>query len=192
MGDVVLDRYTAGQGRIVPVDHTGPVSYTTGGETIGAVNSITGMAAVGLGSLDDVLGSGSYSVDGSYVVYVQPTGTGSRKTFTLIWAGGLFGTGVLVTQNAAGATMTPGTVVPIVFAGGTGSGAAGTVTVLTATTISIQITNAGKYTAAPTATVTGTGGTPPTLTVALLAAGAQPAAGTNLSGETVRLVYVGK
>ncbi len=88
--------------------------------------------------------------------------------------------------------MTVGVTAPIVFAGGTGSGAVGTITTLTATTISISITNPGVYTVAPTATVSGTGGTPPTLTVGLATAGAQVTAGVNLTGETVRLNYIGR
>lgn len=94
--------------------------------------------------------------------------------------------GVKVVQNAAGTGMTPGTVVPIVFAGGTGGGAAGTVTVLTATTIAINITSSGSYTSAPTATISGTGGTPATLTVTTMPTAGVVAAGTNLSAEQVQ------
>lgn len=94
--------------------------------------------------------------------------------------------GVTVVQNVAGSGMTPATVVPIVFAGGTGGGAAGTVTVLTATTIKITITNSGSYTVAPTATISGTGGTPATLTVALTPSGGVVAPTTDLSAEYVQ------
>ena len=97
--------------------------------------------------------------------------------------------GLAVTQNAAGIGMTPGVVVPIVFTGGTGGGAAGTVTVLTATTISIVLTSTGSYTVAPTAAISGTGGTPATLTVALspaTSASGPVAAGTNLSAEQLQ------
>ena len=59
MSDTVLDRFTIGAGKILPVDHTGPASYTTGGETLGNINNMTGISVVGLGSLDMVLGSGS-------------------------------------------------------------------------------------------------------------------------------------
>lgn len=137
--------------------------------------------------------SGNYNVD------FQPATTGnnivragapspSQSGWTALWrySGKQ---GVSVVQNAAGTGMTVGTTVPIVFSGGTGGGAAGTVTVLTATTISINITNPGSYTVAPTATVTGTGGTAPTLTVSLspstAATGPVPA-GTNLSAEQVQ------
>ena len=92
-----------------------------------------------------------------------------------------------VVQNAAGVGMTPGTVVPIVFAGGNGTGAAGTVTVLTATTVAIALTNPGAgYTSTPTATVSGTGGTPPTLTAAVYPGYGPVANTTNLSGETLQ------
>lgn len=193
MSDKTLDVFTIGAGKLIPVDHTGPALYTAGGETLGVINNMTGVSVVGLGSIDEVLGSGSLSVSGNYTVQAQPTGTGSRKTFKLIWIfSGVNGQGVTVVQNAAGSGMTVGTTVPIVFSGGTGSGAAGTVTVLTATTVSITVTNPGTYTAAPTASVSGTGGTPPTLTVGLATVGAQVTAGVNLSGETVRIGYVGR
>jgi hypothetical protein len=94
--------------------------------------------------------------------------------------------GVTVVQNVAGSGMTPATVVPLVFSGGTGGGAAGTVTVLTATTIKITLTNTGSYTVAPTATISGTGGTPATLTVALTPSGGVVAPTTNLSAEVVQ------
>jgi hypothetical protein len=87
--------------------------------------------------------------------------------------------------------MTPGTVVPLVFAGGTGGGAAGSLTVLSATTVSIALTNTGSYTSAPTASVSGTGGTPPTLTVTTAAASGVVAPGTNLSGETAQFFIMG-
>lgn len=92
-----------------------------------------------------------------------------------------------VVQNVAGSGMTPGTVVPLVFSGGGGQGAAGTLTVLTATTFSIQITNTGAgYTSAPTVTVSGTGGTPPTLTATAAPGAGLVPNGTNLSGEVVQ------
>jgi len=136
--------------------------------------------------------SGNYQVDfiptaaGIGAAYVRagapsPTQSGWRAYWTYSGRNG-----VLVVQNAAGVGMTPGTVVPIVFAGGTGSGAAGTVTVLTATTIAINITNSGSYTAAPTATISGTGGTPATLTVSVAPSSGSVPSGTNLTAETVQ------
>jgi hypothetical protein len=136
------------------------------------------------------------SLSGNYRVEFFPAATGynniragapapSQSGWTALWS--YSGKqGVTVVQNAAGSGMTPGTVVPITFSGGTGGGAAGTVTVLTATTISINLTSTGSYTSAPTATISGTGGTPATLTV-----GTSPTAGavpvtTNLATETVQ------
>ena len=92
-----------------------------------------------------------------------------------------------VTQNAAGSGMTIGTTVPIVFSGGGGSGAAGTVTVLSATTVQIILSNSGSgYTSTPTATVSGTGGTPPTLNVAVFPGYGPVANGSNLAAEQVQ------
>lgn len=130
---------------------------------------------------------------GNYEVKFVPTSAPNIRAgapspgqsgWTALWINSGKG-GVIVTQNVAGTGMTPGNVSNITFSGGTGGGAAGTVTVLTATTVSIKITNSGSYTSAPTATVSGTGGTPPTLTVAL--AGSGPVAvGTDLSAEVVQ------
>lgn len=94
--------------------------------------------------------------------------------------------GVIVTQNATGTGMTPGTY-PISFSGGTGGGAAGTVTVSATAVTAVNITNAGSYTVAPTATIGGSpGGTPATLTVALAGSGGPVAVGTNLSAEQIQ------
>lgn len=85
MGDTRLDSFPIGAGKLLSVDHTGPVSYSTGGETLGVINNQTGIALLGLGSIDMVLGSGSLSISGNYWVIVQPVGKGSRKTFKLLW-----------------------------------------------------------------------------------------------------------
>lgn len=85
MADTILDRFTVGQGKILPVDHAGPASYTTGGETVGTLNNLTGIALLGLDSIDMILGSGSLSVSGNYWVVVQPIGTGVRKQFKILW-----------------------------------------------------------------------------------------------------------
>jgi hypothetical protein len=93
--------------------------------------------------------------------------------------------GVLsVAQNVAGSSMVPGTY-PLIFSGS--GGAAGFVTVLTATTIATPvITAAGSYASAPTATVA-TGGTPVTLTVtAAPTTTGQVTAATNLSAQVVQ------
>jgi hypothetical protein len=197
MGDIRLADYPArlGDKQMVVVDHTGPASYVSGGETIGNLNTQTGIATQGLSGLDfvDIM---DISVSGNYEIASQPTGTGSRKTCKLLWFfSGVNGQGVTATQNVAGSGMTVGNVGTIAFSGGTSTvTASGTFKVLTATTGTITITNPGVYTVAPTsATVTGTGGTPPTMnTPTLVSILAQVNAGANLSGETVRLRYQGR
>lgn len=83
MSDKALATFTIGQGRAIPVDHVGPASYATGGETFGNSNSMTGISTLGLGSLDNVIGGPSLS--GNYFVYAIPSGAGERKTFKLVW-----------------------------------------------------------------------------------------------------------
>jgi hypothetical protein len=162
----------------------GPSSYAAAGDVV-----------YNPGSSDYIeFPMGCVSQSGNYAVNFIPTSAGylragapspSQSGWTAIWQ--VSGKqGVIVVQNAAGIGMTPGTVVPIVFAGGTGGGAAGTVTVLTATTIAINLTNTGSYTSAPTATISGTGGTPATLTVTTAATAGSVAAATNLSAETIQ------
>ena len=84
MSDTRLGLYTIGQGRAIPVDHSGPASYATGGETLGAINNQTGVTLQGLATLDAVLVVG-VAISGSYWVLAQPSGTGTRKTFKLLW-----------------------------------------------------------------------------------------------------------
>jgi hypothetical protein len=84
MPNTNLAVFTIGQGKAIPMDHTGPASYTTGGETLGAINNQTGIAFQGLGTLDYVDVEGP-TLSGNYYVYVQTTGTGERKTFKLVW-----------------------------------------------------------------------------------------------------------
>ena len=84
MANTIIGVYPKGQGKDIVFDHTGPTSYATGGETIGAINNQTGISFLGLATLDflDVMAT---SVSGNYGVIAQPTGTGSRKTIKLIW-----------------------------------------------------------------------------------------------------------
>ncbi len=84
MPDKIIDGpFTIGQGKAIPVDHVGPASYTTGGETFGNINNQTGIAILGLSTLDNVIGGPSLS--GNYFVYCIPSGAGGRKTFKLVW-----------------------------------------------------------------------------------------------------------
>lgn len=188
MADTRLDLFTIGAGKLIPVDHTGPASYTTGGETLGQINNQTGVTLQGLATLDAVLVCG-VSISGNYTVQSQPTGSGSRKTFKLIWAySASAGTGVVSVTGSGGSGMTAGTYA-LTF--GSGS-AAGTITVTTSAITNVTITNPGSYTVPPTVSAA-TGGTPPTLTAVLGGtAGSQIPSATNLSGETVRLVYIGR
>lgn len=84
MSDKLLSLFTIGQGKIIPVDHKGPSSYTTGGETLGQSNSQTGISVLGLATLDFVCAC-AVAVSGNYAVYVKPVGSGEQKTFKLIW-----------------------------------------------------------------------------------------------------------
>src|SRR6185369_10938694 len=79
MADTQLGAFTIGQGKLLAVDHAGPKSYTTGGETLGSNNAMTGISMLGLAVIDNVL------VSGSYWVVAQPTGKGERKTWKLLW-----------------------------------------------------------------------------------------------------------
>jgi hypothetical protein len=84
MSDKAVDTFTIGQGKLIPLDHTGPASYTTGGETIGTTNAFTGIAVLGLSVIDFIDCSG-LSVSGNFWVQAQVTGTGSRKSWKLLW-----------------------------------------------------------------------------------------------------------
>jgi len=84
MADTKLALYTSGQGRTITVDHTGPASYPTGGETVGTVNVPDGIVVQGLSTIDMINVAGP-TVSGNYAVIPQCTGTGNRKTWKLIW-----------------------------------------------------------------------------------------------------------
>lgn len=113
--------------------------------------------------------------------------SGMQSGWVALWQySGNLGVATL-TANAAGSGMTVGNVGTVAFTGGGGTGATGTFTVLTATTGVYKITNAGSgYTSNPTATVTGTGGTPPTATAAAFAGYGPVANTTDLSAETLQ------
>ena len=84
MSDKALSIFTIGQGKAIPVDHAGPKSYTTGGETLGSINNQTGITILGLATLDFVVCT-DVTVSGSYGAVVQPVGKGEQKTFKLVW-----------------------------------------------------------------------------------------------------------
>lgn len=184
-----IDSFPFGQGKYMPVDYAGPASYLITGDPIGVNNNQTGIAALGLSTIDNIEAAG-FSISGAYQVFAQPTGKGSRKVWAMLWNG--LG-GVVSVTATAGTGMTPGTY-PLVFTGGGGTGAAGTITVLTATTVSAPvITSSGRgYTTAPTVTAPATGGTPPTFGTPVLNAVGPVAAATDLSAETVRIAIIGR
>ena len=169
-------------------DHTGPVSYTTGGESL--TQSIYGGPNIfGLAGFYKV--EGGVANSGNLNCVALTGGSGVRSTVKLLWAYTNYNGPSIATVTGTGGTgMTPGTY-PLAFSGGGGTGAAGTITVTSATTYTIAITNVGSgYTSAPTVTAA-TGGTPPTLTATTSTVGLQVAAGTNLSSESIRLVVLG-
>src|SRR5882762_6272232 len=94
------------------------------------------------------------------------------------------GTNVASVTGSGGTGMAPGTY-PLVFSGGGGTGAAGTITVTSPTTFTTTVTNGGTgYTSHPGVTAA-TGGTPPTL-VSILSTPA------NIAGIQVDLNWVGQ
>ena len=107
MADTRLAEFTMGQGRAIPLDHAGPASYTTGGETFGNSNAMTGVTTQGLAVLDNVIGGPSLS--GNYFVYCIPSGTGERKTFKLVWVTATTGIPT-TTQVTAAVSLTAETV----------------------------------------------------------------------------------
>lgn len=113
MADKALPDYPArlGDKQLVVVDHTGPASYTTGGETLGNATTSNGVAITGLSAIDEIEGSGSLSISGNFFVLAQPTGTGMRKTWKLLWFAVTLPAGVLtLTQVANAASLAAETV----------------------------------------------------------------------------------
>lgn len=188
MGNTAVKGYTdvIGKHGLAIYDHTGPASYVTNGEKLTP-------QIFGLRSIDWAESMRSSSGALATIAISPPNGGGNATSIVLMWQ--YSGTGSVASVTGTGQTgMTPGVTVPIAFGAPAAGGvqATGTLTVLTATTFSTIITNPGSgYASAPTATVTGTGGTPPTLTAVLSVSGAQPASGTNLSGVSVRLALIG-
>jgi hypothetical protein len=105
MSDTKLPNYPArlGDVQLIMVDHTGPSSYATGGELLGNSNNLTGISTQGLSGIDSIVGSGSVSQSGNYIVVAEPTGSGLRKQFKLVW----FNT--LSNQSNAGVPLMLGT-----------------------------------------------------------------------------------
>lgn len=192
MGDTKLPAYPArlGDKILQAVDHTGPVSYVTGGELIGTQNNATGIAVVGLAGIDLIIGSACYSVSGNYQVYPRPSGTGIRKQWYLVWEN----SDVTDNSGVTGATVVLGSA-PV---NGTytisATSGVGQIQVVVAGGVlaSVNVLNPGSYNTPPTFTPpAGLGGGATITALVGTLGGFQVAAGTNLSGETVRLGYIG-
>lgn len=188
MGNTAVKGYTDVWGKhgAAIYDHTGPASYVTGGEKLTP-------QSLGLRNIDWV--EPMRSASGAIVVIaLSPAGNGGNATSIILqWQFTTTGSIASVGTGTAGSGMTPGVTVPLVFPapGAGGVQATGTLTVLTATTFSTIITNPGSgYSGSVVPTVT-LAGTAPILTATLSTVGAQPAAGTNLSGISVRLLAIG-
>jgi hypothetical protein len=73
-----------GRSKLVIVDHAGPTSYTTGGETFPQQSVYGGPNSVGLNSVSWV--GGGVTEDGAYLVVPIFGGAGAEKgTIKLIW-----------------------------------------------------------------------------------------------------------
>jgi hypothetical protein len=86
-----------GRSKLVIIDHAGPTSYTTGGETFPQQSSFGGPNSVGLNSVSWV--GGGLTEDGLYWVVPIFGGAGAEKgTIKLVWYS------VLLTLETATAT----------------------------------------------------------------------------------------
>lgn len=75
-----------GRSKLIIVDHAGPTSYTTGGETFPQVSSYGGPNSLGLAGVSWV--GGGITEDGLYWVVPIFGGTGAEKSvIKLIWYG---------------------------------------------------------------------------------------------------------
>lgn len=191
MADTKLYDYPArlGDKQLVVVDHTGPSSYSTGGETIGASNNQTGISLLGLSGIDAIIGSGTFSVSGNYIVYAQPSGTGSRKTWSLVWrTAGTYDTTPVVISGASPFAYT-------VTRAGVVSVSGGTVSSITITRNSIVVPTgviAGTFPVSANDVVTVTYSVAPTMYYFSDRSQAEADSGRDLSGEVVRLGYIGR
>ena len=114
MSEKALSIFTIGQGKAIPTDHTGPKSYTTGGEVVGSVNNQTGITILGLATLDIVIAIDT-TISGNYGVIVQPVGKGEQKTFKLIWVTAT--AGIPGTTQVTAATDLSGETIKLLYIG---------------------------------------------------------------------------
>lgn len=192
MADTKLADYPArlGDKQLVMVDHTGPASYTVGGETLGQINNQTGITAMGLSSLDGIWGSGSYSVSGNYWVQAVVTGKGSRKTWKLIWNLQDVSTAVIaITPGASPFAYTALAEGSVTVAGGTVSA----ISITRGATVVPTGATAGIFPLSQGDIITVTYSVVPT-TMNFIPSGtdSEVNSGSNLSAESVRIGYLGR
>lgn len=174
-----------GRSKLVYVDHAGPKSYTTGGESWPQQSSLGGPNAVGLN--DVAWCNGGYTEDGLYLVVPVFGGQASLKgTIKLKWfaitgaSGGTFtGTPATLTGTNSAPTITTSSG-GVTTALGVAAGALSEVTGATGITgVQAPVLTMNAYT--PAGTITGvTGGSL-----------AEVAASTDLSGSYLRLAVLG-
>lgn len=140
--------------------------------------------------IDLVTSNSVMSVSGLYLVRAQPSGVGSRQSWSLRWfyvggAGSEGVDGIIIATAGSGQTNGVSTVTAT---GGGGSGATVQITIAGGLITAVKLLNPGTgYTSVPTFTVA-QGGTPGTLTATIGSfAGEEVASGVNLSGESVQI-----
>lgn len=92
-----------GDKAVTCVDHTGPASYTTHGESFGAPNQFGGVNQFGLRNYDWI--GGGVSQSGTYAVEGRLTGSGNQVTFKLVWSVVATGAEVANATNLSGETV---------------------------------------------------------------------------------------
>jgi hypothetical protein len=175
-----------GSSRAVPVDHSGPTSYTTGGEVPFPQSTFGGPNSIGVNGV--LWMSGGVTEDGLY--YVVPVfggggavkGNAKLKWFDLAAStGGTFaGTPAVLTGTNSAPTITTGTnattTTPVYTNGGALTQVAGATGI---TGVQAPVLTMNSYT--PAGTITGAAG-----------GGLQEVAnGTDLSGSFLRILVIG-
>jgi hypothetical protein len=177
-----------GRSKLTYVDHKGPASYTTGGESWPQQSVYGGPNAVGLN--DIAWCSGGYTEDGLYFVVPVYGGKGALKGtiklkwFSIVISGSTFaGTAHTLAGTNTAPNLTIGAGTPATYPVGTAANTGTTTLVatgaVTVTGVAAPIFTGESYT--PAGTVSGTTGG--TLT--------EVSAATNLSASYLRLAVLG-
>jgi hypothetical protein len=176
-----------GRSKLTYVDHYGPASYTTGGESWPQQSVYGGPNAVGLN--DIAWCSGGYTEDGLYFVVPVYGGKGGLnatiklKWFAITISGATFtGTAHVLTGANATSTLAIGAGTPATYPVGTAANSGTTTLVATgAVSVTLPAQNITMNSYTPAGTVAGTTGG--TLT--------EVSAATNLSASYLRLAVLG-